>query len=881
MIIPGNKTSVGRVRSPRPPAARGGRARLTIRRLVVVALLVLGTSVLSFIAGVFALHEGYLTGIREKVSGSSLGNLVGALRSAPEIPVLRIDMDFRHFQKVQEQREEALRRGILVTSEDDFVPAKLTVGDATYKVDMRLKGDRTDHIRSRKWSYRIEIDGDDRLWGMRRFSIQHPITRNYHLGWLYYEHARLEGLMAPRYRFVQVVFNGTELGVYALEEHFGKEMIEANRRREGVVVRFDEAPLWVNRARGLERPPKNELAASHLETYLHAAVDAFQDGRLEKSPDLLRQRDAAISMLRELSLGERRPSEILDPERVGLHIALAELWGAPHTLSWRNMRYYYDPVSGLLEPAAFDPDVCLDWLADVVQPRGAWAIRLLRRRMLADPAVAAAYVKAHDRMSRPEYLEELKERLGEDLDGVLAVLHREWPALEWPWSKLARNQERIRASMNPSALAGAYIYRNVGGSPAGQPSIILEVSNFLMLPVELVGYRVDDCALVVPGEETVHLPPAPRHQPSIPVRLPIDDEAVLAAFRTGGPAPRVVVQTRLVGREERIPVEARILRSGTPGVRYPGVDDLVARHPFLERVGDRGLRVAPGEWAVDEDLFFPAGSELEIAPGATLRFAPDALLCCRGTLRAEGTEAAPVRLVPRDESWPGLLVEGAARRSRLRHVIIEGTRGIQRDGWSLTGGVTFLESDVTIERCRISGSSAEDLVNVIRSKMEFLDSEFGPCVSDAFDGDFVQGRIDGCSFHDVGGDAVDFSGSHVDLRGLVLRRVVDKAVSAGERTEITAVDLRIEEVGMALASKDLSHIEIHRTDVEGARIGVAAYRKKPEYGAASIEAVDLRLSGVQTRGIVQVGSSVTIDGRALPVEDVDVDLLYAQKVLGN
>ena len=51
--------------------------------------------------------------------------------------------------------------------------------------------------------------------------------------WFLHQFVAYSGLLALRYDFVQLYLNGDNLGIYALEEHFEKELIENNNRREG------------------------------------------------------------------------------------------------------------------------------------------------------------------------------------------------------------------------------------------------------------------------------------------------------------------------------------------------------------------------------------------------------------------------------------------------------------------------------------------------------------------------------------------------------------------------------------------------------------------------------------------------------------------------
>jgi len=201
--------------------------------------------------------------------------------------------------------------------------------------------------------------------------------------------------------------------------------------------------------------------------------------------------------------------------------------------------------------------------------------------------------------------------------------------------------------------------------------------------------------------------------------------------------------------------------------------------------------------------------------------------------------------------------------------------GISRDGWITTGGVTFYESPVVLNHCRLLDSIAEDTINVVRTNFEFIRSEFGHTASDAFDGDFVQGQVEGCAFHDVRGDGIDVSGSNITVKDVNLLRVYDKGISAGEGSVVNVSNVRAADVGIAIASKDMS--QVMAQEVYVARVwvtGLAAFLKKMEYGPASIRANQVVFEDESSRALVQTGSSVTLDGKAFETTDLDVDALY-------
>jgi hypothetical protein len=90
------------------------------------------------------------------------------------------------------------------------------------------------------------------------------------------------------------------------------------------------------------------------------------------------------------------------------------------------------------------------------------------------------------------------------------------------------------------------------------------------------------------------------------------------------------------------------------------------------------------------------------------------------------------------------------------------------------------------------------------------------------------------TFTNIGNDALDFSGSNATLNGLVIKETNDKAISAGEKSSINIFDTDIARSKIGLASKDNS--TIHASDINFHDVDyiVAAYQKKPEFGASEI-----------------------------------------------
>jgi len=141
-----------------------------------------------------------------------------------EVPVITIRLKEADYNKILAKRKEALDLKILLTSDDDFVPAKIIHLDKEYDGKVRLKGDWTDHLYARKWSFRIGLKDDKTLFGMKKFNVHHPVTRNFIGEWVYHKALSFEDIMSLKYLFVKLKLeiimpgkNSTEeLGLYAL-----------------------------------------------------------------------------------------------------------------------------------------------------------------------------------------------------------------------------------------------------------------------------------------------------------------------------------------------------------------------------------------------------------------------------------------------------------------------------------------------------------------------------------------------------------------------------------------------------------------------------------------------------------------------------------------
>ncbi|MBX2973548.1 MAG: CotH kinase family protein, partial [Flavobacteriales bacterium] len=295
-------------------------------------------------------------------------------------------------------------RGVIMRDGNDYVPAEFTAGGSTFKVKVRIKGKMADHVKGDKWSFRVLARKDKGFKGMQRFSLQHPGTRNYLCDWFYHRLMRGEGVIALRYGFVRLLFNGEDLGVYAYEEHFGPELLTNNDRLKGPLFRFDPGLFWQYRLNMIEGVRYNEPFAA----YQAAAVDAFGSGDLAKDSVQRRYFEEAVARMDAFRRGTLRASEVFDADKIARRHAILDLVGGHHSMDWSDVKFYYDPVLKRIEPVAYESFSAFEirTLAGSDRYVGGFKQSMdLHDAYFNDPEIFAAYVHHLERVSRPEFLD--------------------------------------------------------------------------------------------------------------------------------------------------------------------------------------------------------------------------------------------------------------------------------------------------------------------------------------------------------------------------------------------------------------------------------------------------------------------------------------------
>ena len=155
---------------------------------------------------------------------------------------LELEIPFEKTLILENLRNESILNGVLPSANTmPKVKTKILFNEKEFRADIRLKGDRKPHFVDKdKSSYKLELDRDQFIYGIKKFSLQKPRIRNYIHEWIFHELSGNEGIIKLKYDFIKLSINGDDQGLYVIEEGFGKELIERNKRRNGPIFGLDE-----------------------------------------------------------------------------------------------------------------------------------------------------------------------------------------------------------------------------------------------------------------------------------------------------------------------------------------------------------------------------------------------------------------------------------------------------------------------------------------------------------------------------------------------------------------------------------------------------------------------------------------------------------------
>lgn len=788
---------------------------------------------------------------------------------------LQISMKSKSLSKITKKRNEALKSGILVTDDNDVVGGMVKAeGQKNMDASIRLKGDWTDHLEHpTKWSYRIIPDGENTLFGMRKFSVQHPKSRNYIWEWLFNKVVKDNDLIGLRYDFLNVDLKLTDIdstipmGIMALEESFDKILIENNQRREGLILGFEESMMWDERKKVKDMYldyPKDVNMPKPVEL----PIKVYNEGKVLISPVLSKQFEIAKSLLVGLRDGKLSLSEAFDVDRLTLYIALSNLFGGHHGLHVENVRIYYNPVTNKLEPISFDSNSGFKVGSLRGYPVG-----------IQDENFKAKLVAAYEKVSSQEFIDGFLQQYTDELNNLALNLSAEFSDAPLDIEVLQHNANLIKKMVFPSTSISSSF------TAISEDKMKLSIKNYTSFPMVIDGLVLKNGKFLNQSGIPRIIQPNDTMQLEFILNKSFNNAFVSKKNKEGG--------FRYPKDLGKIQLKHHVL--GSQAIRYGFIypfaskmdANLISNMQLTNKLkkfefiqidsSSNKILFKSGTYTLTNVLYVPNDYEVEIQAGFSLDLVDKASIISYSPIFCNGTSTEPIRFTSTNNTGGGIFVTSTDKKSVVQHTFFTNLSVPNLDLWQLSGAVNFNEAIVSFSNCVFESNRSEDALNIIRTSFEIDSTRFENTFSDSFDGDFVTGSISNSTFINSGNDGIDISGSAIKLENITIKNPSDKGLSAGENSVMTGNIIAITDGEIGIVSKDLSFIDLTHVTIRNTRLGMACFQKKSEFGPGSITLNDVEFLGIEVAHLIEPASSLIINAVTVTEKTNDViDQMYGK-----
>jgi hypothetical protein len=711
-----------------------------------------------FFIGSFAQEQGYLSLFKQNLANLSNKPKTIYHRLTTNPKTINLIIDSQALAKLEQKRQEAIQLGFLLTTDDDIVSATIEFQNQTFSAEVRLKGDLPDHFAQNQWSLRIYLKNKQTIMGMNRFSLQPPATRNYLNEWLFFQALEQADVIALNYDFVALKLNGQSEGIYALEEHFGQELLIHNQRPPGPIIKFNEDAFWEMRT-NLSDPEWSQ----DWYIYRHSLIEPFQWSEVERKADLYQQFLQAEKLLNQYRQKELSADQVFDYDTWATYFALTDVFAVRHGLIWHNLRFYYHPEKNKLEPVPFD-NIPGEHLEEIFLHRE----NLPQfQSFIQDPDFVKLYFQKLHQFINPDYLDQLLADHQDQIKTYSKLLNRDQPYV-FDNSFLFNRQSFIKNIIFPSRPLLAYLTNDLSQ---------IELQNTERIPLKIIGFKTSKSEVLL--NQPLFLPA------NLPDKLsPLHFLDLPLNFELPSQVEKIEIIYQFTHSEEKFtqplqswPHHSLKTLTGIPINQLPGI------------IFNHGQYVLAQDTVVDQIYLASQGEKLLVLPGVKLDFISDGQLISSIPTFFLGQSDNPVKIFSSDHQGKGILISNVSDISKIAFTQIK----------DLDEGLTLYRSPailnhVTLDQIKLVNTQAK--IQTIALSHSF----------NALQADFSQSEINFLNCFQIQSGCLDLNHSQINLSQANFNQFGHHALQADNLSRVNLTNISASQGEFGFIAKDESII---------------------------------------------------------------------------
>ena len=758
-------------------------------------------------------------------------------------PVVNIEIGKKWLEQLEKRRADAISKGVLIEEEVNWTAGRILQSSEAIPLELRLKGDWLDVLRTDKWAFRLKTKNAYSWNGMQRFTLETPSVKNYLREWLLHTFLQNEDIIAPRYDFVRVRINNKDVGVYAYEEHFDRALLEYNKRENGPILKFSDDAYWLNLRRELSGYGEkgNREFVNNFEV---SQVLPFRADLTAADSDLGKQFNIAKDLLYQFKHGLVAIDEIFDIDKMAKYYAITDVMQAYHGMIWHNQRYYFNPKSSKIEPIGFD-----GFGSKVKQWRNKpFMGYLVYNRKFDDDGLYVAlfkneaFVKAYFghlyAYTDYQFLAKALAVLESDMRQRELFIQRDTASYSFDEKDIIDNARHIRSYLIPFSNQSIQAYTQSSEGDAKK----VKVTNYHGIPLEVIGF----------GNTAQNIRDLLKNPKLMEVNLP-NQLPEYVTFKVGKDVTHIFYRIPSVDSVFHSVLQPwSVVRPLTPEQELQKQVN-IDNNPYFT-VSGKNILFKKGAYKVNRNIVIPKGYKVNFQAGVKLDLVEGALFLSNSPVFMAGTKENPIEITSTDNRGNGFSILQAKEQSILSHVHFKNLNTLQYKEWELKGSVTFYEANVWIENCVFQENNAISALNIVRSDFEVTRSTFLSNLKQDIDIAYGNGEISYSYFNQTGGTAIDLKDCIAKVTEVKINASQEYGLSVADRSRVKVKALSVSKSSTAVVSKGSSVVDISFIDIKKCQLGFTIFKGKPELGSSEINVDNYQAVGYKYLHHVEPGS---------------------------
>lgn len=688
-------------------------------------------------------------------------------------------------------------------------PARIKNQEQIYKIKIRTKGVRNLHWYDKKTtSYKIDIRGDDRIWGLEEFSVQKPITRNYTYEYLFHELIGYVGLINIKYFFVNLFLNDQDLGVYAVEESFSKELIERHKLRNGPIFSISE---------------------EFGEYYPNIRYELYSENYwISQYPEMTSR---IFSILNDIKNDDAHINNHFDLDKWARYFAIIDLTGAYHGSLVKSVKSYYNPTTALFEPIGYDLHkgagefndfILLDFLQEskpnciYLCDHKDWYLKFfLDKKNNINYSFLKLYINYLKKFSEKEFIVKFINIHKNQLNKYNREIYKD----------SSKTDKITRSGVGYFIFDNEYLH-----------------NRSKMLKEKISSTNINEVTISKIGDilkyEDYQDTKFPLKARTLDCKTDNNKEFFLAGkidIKIDQSCRKIKIEDH-IGNLRIVDLNQNILMSAKKKV------DLKKKFERLEN-SHQVTKTGDGKFIIDNDLVISENTILSknnlfiLNHQKKINIINNSTLFVEGEIYFKNNQNFPTLIFSQDETGSIIFNEN---NFKFENVIFDSLSSPKLNNYILYGGVNFINSDVNLNNIIVKNSKDEDGINIINSRSKIYNIFFENIISDALDVDFGEFFFKNINCKKINNDCLDVSGAEVIGEKFVAINSNDKGISVGENSKVNIDNINVKNNKIALAVKDGSVAKLNNVFFENNTYDIALFNKKKEFEIPSLYLNDVK-----------------------------------------